>query len=130
MKLFIPIEVSLLALVAGCHSFDSTILVRPEDYASANNKNIVVYTKDHREIQFNQGRHTFVTRRDSSFLEGTGMVRSVNGTPALDIFIGDIPQQQIERIEVRRDWNTDRFGGALLLLCILIPLAYYGLHGP
>ena len=120
--------ISLLTLCAGCQSFNSTILLKPEDYQSANNKAIVVFTKDRREIEFKEGRHTFVTRRDSSFLEGTGMVRSVDGTPALDLFIGDIPEQQIERVEVRRDWNTDRFGGAILAVCILIPLAYYGLR--
>jgi len=128
MKLFIPIAVSFLTLFAGCQTFNSTILVEPEDYGSANNKNIVVFTKDHREIEFSQGRHTFVTRRDSSFLEGTGMLHNVDGTPVEEIFIGDIPEQQIERIEVHRNWNTDRFGGALLALCILIPLAYYGLR--
>ena len=120
--------VSFFTLCTGCHSFNSTILLKPEDYESANNKTIVVFTKDHREIEFSQGRHTFVTRKDSSFLVGTGMLSRVDGAPVKELFIGDIPEQQIQRIEVRRDWNTDRFGGALLILCILIPLGYYGLH--
>ena len=119
---------TLLTLFIGCQTFDSTILLKPEDYKSADNKTILVFTKDHREFEFSWGRHTFVTRKDSSFLEGTGMLHSVDGRPVNEIFIGDIPEQHIQRVEVRRDWNTDRFGGALLILCILIPLGYYGLR--
>lgn len=122
------IVVTMFTLWLGCNPLDSAILLRPDEYRQSERKNLRVSTKDGREIDFSAGQHRFVQRDDSLFLSGTGVFHRLNGLYVGKEFNGEIPVEQIDRIEVPQSWDPTRFGGVLLALCIIVPLAFYGLR--
>ena len=114
--------------LCACQSLDSPTLIRAENYSEYQDNNVSVFTKDGREIQFDAGHHHLTTRNDSTFVAGAGVLYSANGVFIGRQFTGEIPESQIERVELRHHSSILRFGMILLALCIVVPLGYAGFH--
>ena len=112
----------------SCSPLDSATVLRPEDYSVNDRRDILIFTRDGREIEFGAGNHHMVKKGDSLFIFGAGSLRRIHGSYVGKPYVGEIPREQIDRIELPRSWDPIRFGGVLLALCIIIPLGYYGLR--
>jgi hypothetical protein len=117
---------TLLAGLGSCSTSNSTIIWRPGNYKDIQDRAITVFRSDGGELSFEAGHHHLVERSDSLFIAGDGFIRHADGVTGS--FVGEISEDQVDRIEYTRTRQALRFGAILLACCVVIPLAYFGLR--
>lgn len=110
-----------------CAPLNSNVAIAPSESIRYRHRAIEVVTRDGRVIDYRSNSYHIIESADSIVIEGTGQLKRRGGLFVNELFRGTIPQSQIERISLIKQWDPDNFGGILLLIILTIPFAFTSL---